>query len=300
MDNSIEYMDLLSKNYAEALDLLLQKYGPVQDDYFREASYYRFMKGEIKSISKGKFTRTSEGLYCHHIDEIKWLKISDKDYVKKFNIPFETQRKDRLVYCDLIEHTILHVLITKETSFKYGYPGYGVYLKPIIEEWYLDEVKPNPEWMKKCYIKSFLTPQKAFNLLREMQKILEENYFNTLNDYYNEKRKKEEDRKKLEEQIKQRKIDDRNNWIERAKQLHYKSSRMDIVMASYNVLIYYKNITTFRGSFVTFKDYDNKMKVYPKEKILDDLLIYIESLHDVNNGVKILNNNVLKIPKING
>lgn len=71
MDSYKEYLVLLSKSYEEANEVLLQKYGPAQDDYFREASYQRFMNGEIKSITKGKFSRTSEGLYCHHIDEIK-------------------------------------------------------------------------------------------------------------------------------------------------------------------------------------------------------------------------------------
>src|SRR5690606_10185794 len=110
------------------------------------SSYQRFINGEIKTITKGKAARTSEGLYCHHIDEIKWLKISDQYFVKKYNIPFETQRKSRLVYCDLVEHTILHVLIAKETSFEYGNSEYVIYLKPEIEEWYLDERIPNLEW----------------------------------------------------------------------------------------------------------------------------------------------------------
>ena len=64
MNRYNEYLDLQSKTYAEAVDFLLQKYGPAQDDYFREKSYQRFMNREIKSISKGKISRTHEGLYC--------------------------------------------------------------------------------------------------------------------------------------------------------------------------------------------------------------------------------------------
>lgn len=72
MSNYEEYENLLSKfNYDEAVEFLLQKYGSAQDDYFRENSYQRFLKKEIKNITKGKFSRTSEGLYCHHIDEKK-------------------------------------------------------------------------------------------------------------------------------------------------------------------------------------------------------------------------------------
>src|SRR5699024_11101712 len=105
------------------VDILLQKYGHALDDYYREASYVRFMQGEIKNITKGKYSRTSEGLYCHHIDEIKILKISDQSFIKRDNIPFRHQKRERLIYCDLIEHTILHVLITKETSNEFGLPG---------------------------------------------------------------------------------------------------------------------------------------------------------------------------------
>lgn len=273
------YLELLSKDYEEAVDWLLQKYGPAQDDYFRESSYQRFMNGEIKNITKGKFTRTNEGLSCHHIDEINWLKISDQDFVKKFSIPFETQRKNRLVYCDSVEHTILHVLITKETSFEYGYPGYVAYLKPDIEEWYLDETIPNLEWKKKCYTKSFLAPQKAFDLLKEMQKAIGESYFNTLVDYYEEKKKIEEKRNEWQEQFKQRQINERTYQIKNAKTLNYQSPRSEIVSASYSIRIYYKNLID-SGSFnksITFKEYDKEMKKHMKEEILDELLVYIES-----------------------
>src|SRR5699024_9584441 len=97
MTKLTEYKHLLSKSYDEAIAFLLEKYGAAQDDYYRERSYYRFLKGEIKNITYGKYSRTSEGLYCHHIDEIKELKISDQSYVKANNLSFEYQKKDRLV-----------------------------------------------------------------------------------------------------------------------------------------------------------------------------------------------------------
>lgn len=281
MDSYKEYLNLLSKSYEEAIDWLLQKYGPAQDDYFRESSYQRFMNGEIKNITRGKASRTNEGLYCHHIDELKWLKISDQNFVKEYKIPFENQRKNRLVYCDLVEHTILHVLIINATSSEYGYPGYEAFLKPSIEEWYLDTRIPNPEWMKKCYMKSFLEPSKAFELIKEMQKVIGESYFNTLVDYYNEKKKIEEKRIKWQEQLKQNRIDERERLIKNAKQLHYKSPRSEIVSASYFIRIYYKNRMKLYDNCITLKEYDHSMKKYMKEEILDDLLVYIESLSEL-------------------
>lgn len=64
MSSYNEYKDLLLKTYDEAVVFLLQKYGSAQDDYFREKSYKKFMNEEIKNITKGKYPRTSEGLYC--------------------------------------------------------------------------------------------------------------------------------------------------------------------------------------------------------------------------------------------
>ena len=223
MDTYKEYKDLLSKTYDKAVDCLLQKYGPAQDDYFREKSYQRFMAGEIKNITKGKFSKTDEGLYCHHIDEKKYLNISDQSFVKMNKISFDYQRKDRLVYCDLIEHSILHVLIAKETSFKFGYPGYAVYLKPFIEEWYLewylDKKVPKLKWMKNCYYKSFLTPQQAINILKEMEKALGNSYYNTPFDYYEAKKKAIEELKALKDAREAEDIKQAEKNKEREKQI---------------------------------------------------------------------------------
>lgn len=87
------YEDLLSKSYEDVVEFFLQKYGLAQDDYFREKSYKKFMNNEIKSITKGKISRTSEGLYCHHIDEDKMLKISDINFVKKMKFRLTTKEK---------------------------------------------------------------------------------------------------------------------------------------------------------------------------------------------------------------
>ncbi|HLQ97568.1 MAG TPA: hypothetical protein VK135_02640 [Candidatus Dormibacteraeota bacterium] len=280
MNRYKKYYDLLSMNYEEAVDYLLQKYGPAQDDYFRESSYQRFMKGEIKNITKGKTSRAKEGLYCHHIDEIKWLKISDQNFVKEFNIPFEYQTKDRLVYCDLVEHTVLHVLITKETSFEFGYPGYSAYLKGLIEEWYLEGVIPKPEWMKRCYDQSFLEPRQAFKLMKTMQEMLGQNYYNSLEGYYESQKKDDEKLNKRKEQRKQIRLDDKRHWIERAKQLDHQSSRNDIITASYYVCIYYKNIDDILRRTATFEEYNNEMKQYTKQQILDELLVYIDNVSE--------------------
>lgn len=266
MGNYKEYQDLLSKNYDEVVDFLLQKYGSAQDDYFREKSYKRFMNNEIKNITRGNFSRTSEGLYCHHIDENRMIKISDQNVIKEYKIPFEYQKKERLVYCDLIEHSILHALIAKETSSKFGVPGFTAYLAPNIEEWYLDKKIPNREWMKNCHKKSFLVPQEAFDILKTMHNMIGENYYESLSEYYEEQKRRKE---LIEEQKKKERI----RWINAAKSLHDTDTRKNILYIAYRI-----KYPDFFSADMDFKEFDSEMKKYPKEKILEDLNMYIDSL----------------------
>ncbi|MFW3505748.1 hypothetical protein ACN68I_08135 [Aerococcus viridans] len=146
-----EYEQLLTMNYSELVDHLLKKYGPGRDDYFKENSYNRFMNGEIKTITRGKYSRTLDGLYTHHIDENKYLKISDQNFIKKHKYPFELQKANHLIYCDLIEHTILHAIISKETDSEFGFLGYDIYLRPMFEDWYITQNRPQKsKWHQNC------------------------------------------------------------------------------------------------------------------------------------------------------
>lgn len=276
MNKYNDYKDLLSKTYDEAVEFLLQKYGFSQDDYYIENSYHRFMNGEIKNIKKGKYSRTSEGLYCHHIDEVRELKISDQSFVKRNKIPFEYQKKDRLVYCDLIEHTILHVLITIETSYEFGFPGYDVYLKPIIEGWYIEEEIPSPKWMRNCYHKSFLKPEEAVNILQEMQKILGMSYFSTPYEYHNEKqkeiaieRKDEEEAKEREKQIIKEKIKEFYQTYPAFEKMNisFDISRQKVIAMLYD----YKYSDMYKRK----KELDLAMKPVIKEELLKELHLVI-------------------------
>lgn len=275
-----EYQDLLLKNYDEAVDFLLQKYGPAQDNYFKEKSYKRFMNKEIKSIGKGNISRTSEGLYCHHIDENIMLKISDPVFIREYKIPFEYQKKERLVYCDLIEHSILHVLIAKETSSEFGYLGLDFYLLPDIESWYLDKIIPDSEWRKNCYKKAFLVPQEAFDILSEMKKVIGKNYYESLSGYYEEQKRREEKRKEKIKQYEQYRKEERIKLINKAKLLHDKSPRKDIVFIAYKIKYYdiFDEFGERQSKDMDFKKFDSEMKKYPKHKILEDLNMYLDSL----------------------
>lgn len=108
---------LLKLNYNQLVNELLVKYGPARYDYFSK------LKGSLNIYSKShRISRTVEGLFVHHIDENRYPGLSsDRIYNYDFQemnglsdyqirlIRKDFQRAERLVYCDLIEHLLLHV-----------------------------------------------------------------------------------------------------------------------------------------------------------------------------------------------
>ena len=84
-------------SYDELVQFLINRYEPAKCDYFTN---------EYCTI-EGKISRTPEGLYCHHIDEDKVIKLSDKRIAPKS--PFIYQKANRLVYCNILEHLLLHI-----------------------------------------------------------------------------------------------------------------------------------------------------------------------------------------------
>ncbi|MBD5316848.1 MAG: hypothetical protein HDS11_04175 [Bacteroides sp.] len=177
MNNKIQdYIDLIDLDYESAVKTLIKKYGAVTDDYFREKSYYRFFAGEIKSITKGKYSRTKDGLYCHHIAEDKYLNLTNKDFCKQQNVPYDVHKKENLVYCDLIEHLILHFLIAEKTNGEYGKPGAISYLLPTYTEWYVAKKHlPTYGWIKTCYDSAYLPKNDALSLFNQIKDRLSPN-----------------------------------------------------------------------------------------------------------------------------
>lgn len=80
--NNKEIGDELKMTYGELQCYLIQKYGAAKYDYFSTP--------ECKSSNK-KVTRTSEGLYCHHMDEDKEYNLGSPLQAKLQ--PFEWQKK---------------------------------------------------------------------------------------------------------------------------------------------------------------------------------------------------------------
>ena len=163
------YKSLLNLEYDDAVQSLIKKYGAALDDYFKETSYNKFLNGEIKSPTKGKTSRTKDGLYCHHIDEDKFLNLGNNDFILVKKPNFKYQTKDRLVYCNLIEHLILHAIITKKTNGEFGTPGLIVFLIPKVQEWYINKRKPRSGWEVNCYSKALISSDEAKDLLNDIK-----------------------------------------------------------------------------------------------------------------------------------
>lgn len=141
-----EFEVLVRKSYLEIVNILLEKYGPAKYDYFcfKDCSFVN-----------AKVSRMSEGLYCHHIDEDKAIKLSSSG--NAMANPFKYQRTDRLVYCNVLEHLLLHLKIVIEPKHKdankneiQGIGGVRQFICPIIND-YLSGYKYKNEKSKKAF-----------------------------------------------------------------------------------------------------------------------------------------------------
>lgn len=159
---------LLDLSYQSAIALLLKKYGRATEDYFKEKSYEKLLAGEIQYPNKGRIARTQEGLYCHHQAEDRYLNMASAEYIISQGIPFEYQTAGHLVYCNLVEHAVLHTLIAKRTNGQFGLPGLVAYLLPEIKDWYLNGREPILAWQKACFNKAFLNREDTISLIEKM------------------------------------------------------------------------------------------------------------------------------------
>ena len=121
-----QYPDALSVyiSYDDLLSYLYNKYGPVRGDYFLEGYIPNFRK----------YSRTKEGIEVHHIDENKYLYLSNPEWCEKQNVPFECQKADRLIYCNKIEHLLLHIRIAEEFHADELHKFYSYGIKTLISK----------------------------------------------------------------------------------------------------------------------------------------------------------------------
>ena len=143
---STEIKNQLKMTYDELVDYLLKKYGPAKYDYFLNESC------KSRNI---KVSRVKEGLYCHHIDENKAILLCNDKFA--VNNPFEYQKANRLVYCNVLEHLILHIKIVEEPRNEDANPleiqgigGAVCFICPQIND-YFNGYKFKRQWLVKMF-----------------------------------------------------------------------------------------------------------------------------------------------------
>ena len=104
-DTPSVYESLLNTSYTDTVKYFLKKYGVAKHNYFKDTNC---------TTKNPQVTRTSEGLYCHHIDEDKAIMLSNDKFAAAN--PFDYQKANRLVYCNLLEHLLLHVKIAENPN----------------------------------------------------------------------------------------------------------------------------------------------------------------------------------------
>ncbi len=142
-----EYQKIKSLDYFEYCDYLQGKYGLAPCDYMT--------KGWNKRV---QVSRTVEGLYVHHKYENKAIMLSSKEYAQHH--PREWQNAENLVYCDLLEHMLLHILICELPPDKTASPteakevvGIGAvtnYIVPELNDVYSGRIANRP-WEQRCH-----------------------------------------------------------------------------------------------------------------------------------------------------
>ena len=143
-DEGSVYLKMLKSSYSDNVKYLIKKYGPAKHNYFKDTNC---------TTKNPLISRTVEGLYCHHIDEDKAIMLSnDKNAASN---PFNYQKAGRLVYCNLLEHFLLHVKIAEDPKStdanENELPGIGGAVNFLCKE--LNDIyggkEPTEEWRKK-------------------------------------------------------------------------------------------------------------------------------------------------------
>ena len=140
--NMAEYKKVKDMTYREYCQYLQNKYGIGRADYMR-ASF----------TPNPKCSRTSDGLYAHHLMEDHAIKLSKPEVAK--NHPFEWQKKESIVYCDALEHLFLHVLIgcfpaPGHEDDLLGILGASAFLIPELNDVY-SGWKSKLKWQQNCH-----------------------------------------------------------------------------------------------------------------------------------------------------
>lgn len=141
--NLIEYDIVKNFTYQEYCDYLQKKYGVGLCAYMTQAG-----------SKKPKVSRTKEGLMVHHKYEDRAILLSKPEYALQY--PYEWQSAENLVYCDYLEHLLLHILICEYPSVEknifeeVGVGGIIRFLVPELNDFY-SGWQTKEQWRLNCH-----------------------------------------------------------------------------------------------------------------------------------------------------
>lgn len=167
--NMTEYLTVKDFTYLEYCDYLQKKYGIGLDDYMTKS--YNL---------KPKCKRTKEGLLAHHKKEDTMILLSTRNVAMM--CPYEWQLKENIVYCDYLEHLLLHILICKYPSdkkaniVKVGFGGVVNFIVPELNDFY-SGWETNQAWRKNCHDKIRNDKDVYMELLRQFIDIEKDNEY---------------------------------------------------------------------------------------------------------------------------
>ena len=167
--NLQEYEKVKNYNYLEYCDYLQKKYGIGLCDYMRPSW--------TKNL---KISRTKEGLNAHHKYEDHAILLSKPEHAKKY--PYEWQMKENIVYCNLLEHLFLHILIcegqpnNKSACEILGLGGVITYIVPELNDVYSGWVSKQA-WQINCHNVIINHKDVYLLLLKRFKKYYEKNSF---------------------------------------------------------------------------------------------------------------------------
>lgn len=182
--NIKEYEQIKKLKYREYCDYLKKKYGTAKENYFDGS----FKKN--KNVS-----RTKEGLICHHICEDRTIMLSTLEYAEM--CPYEYQKAKNLVYCDYLEHLLLHIMIVENPKPDIpgdlvGYGGAVNFIIPELNDVYSGFVTKQ-QWRLTCH-KLIINDKDVY--LKLLQRLIiagentynlfidEKDFFTSFNDQY--------------------------------------------------------------------------------------------------------------------
>jgi len=155
-----EYEKVTAMSYLEYCDYLQKKYGMSKYNYF----YASFTKSR-------KVSRTKEGLVVHHKYEDHTIMLSTKEFAMQH--PYEWQLSENLVYCDYLEHLLLHILIYEHPSPDakevVGLGGATEFIVPELNDVY-SGWKTKQQWRMNCHNKIINDKDVYLRLIKRLKR----------------------------------------------------------------------------------------------------------------------------------